>query len=216
MLIVLRALLVSAVLALGLVGTASVALAEQVVFEQLPAPSGDIQHAYPGGSLIKIEVSEARVITAVAQRARFDVANEVRFVVLRLDGGAWTPLVGTTPQTQAVQGFAYVQSPDFPALTLEAGKTYAIGMLTRDGGHYLEYGASLPVAPVDGILVIGKDAYTDYSLTTLPQNSNLAFSLKLLGPDPVPVPTLSEWSLILMGLILAGGAAVWLQRRRTA
>jgi hypothetical protein len=30
-----------------------------------------------------------------------------------------------------------------------------------------------------------------------------------------PVPTLSEWAMILLGLTLAGGAALHLQRRRT-
>ncbi|OYX55560.1 MAG: hypothetical protein B7Y86_12945 [Brevundimonas subvibrioides] len=33
---------------------------------------------------------------------------------------------------------------------------------------------------------------------------------------PVPVPTLSEWALILFGLILAGGAALYIQRRQMA
>lgn len=31
---------------------------------------------------------------------------------------------------------------------------------------------------------------------------------------PVPVPTLSEWAMILFGLMLAGGAAVMIQRRK--
>lgn len=32
--------------------------------------------------------------------------------------------------------------------------------------------------------------------------------------SPVPVPTLSEWAMILFGLILAGGAALYIQRRQ--
>ena len=31
---------------------------------------------------------------------------------------------------------------------------------------------------------------------------------------PAPVPTLSEWAMILFGLALAGGAALYIQRRR--
>ena len=31
---------------------------------------------------------------------------------------------------------------------------------------------------------------------------------------PAPVPTLSEWAMILFGAILAGGAALYIQRRR--
>lgn len=33
---------------------------------------------------------------------------------------------------------------------------------------------------------------------------------------PAPIPTLSEWAMIAMGLALAGGAALFIQRRRLA
>jgi streptogramin lyase len=35
-----------------------------------------------------------------------------------------------------------------------------------------------------------------------------------LPPEPTPVPTMSEWALILLGVSLAGGAALYIQRRR--
>lgn len=35
-----------------------------------------------------------------------------------------------------------------------------------------------------------------------------------LTPPPAPVPTLSEWAMILLAVLLAGGAALQLQRRR--
>lgn len=35
-----------------------------------------------------------------------------------------------------------------------------------------------------------------------------------LAPAPAPVPTLSEWAMILLGLMLAGGAALYIQRRQ--
>lgn len=31
---------------------------------------------------------------------------------------------------------------------------------------------------------------------------------------PTPVPTMSEWAMILFGLTLAGGAALYIQRRQ--
>lgn len=34
------------------------------------------------------------------------------------------------------------------------------------------------------------------------------------GAAPAPIPTLSEWAMILFGTILAGGAALYIQRRR--
>jgi hypothetical protein len=36
----------------------------------------------------------------------------------------------------------------------------------------------------------------------------------VLAPPPATVPTLSEWAMILFGLILAGGAALYIQRRQ--
>ena len=33
---------------------------------------------------------------------------------------------------------------------------------------------------------------------------------------PAPVPTVSEWAMILLGALLAGGAALTIQRRRMA
>lgn len=211
----LKALLFSAVVALGLAGGATSAAAEQVVFEQIPA-EGDIDHAAPGGTLVRIEISAPKTITAIAQRVKFNSANEVRFVVHRLDGATWVPIVETAPQPQAAQAYAYVRSPDFPAITLQAGQTYAIGLLSRDGDQAVELGAALPSAPVDGVKVTGRIIYHEYAATTPAATSALAYSLKLFGPDAAAVPTLSEWGLILMGLMLAGGAAVWLQRRQTA
>lgn len=37
-----------------------------------------------------------------------------------------------------------------------------------------------------------------------------------VAPAPAPVPTLSEWAMILLGVVLAGGAALTIHRRRTA
>ena len=40
---------------------------------------------------------------------------------------------------------------------------------------------------------------------------------RLLLPNlPAPVPTMTEWAMILLGLTLAGGAVLYIQRRRLA
>ncbi|MFC5344984.1 NHL repeat-containing protein [Brevundimonas staleyi] len=55
----------------------------------------------------------------------------------------------------------------------------------------------------------------------VPRASSIAFSSLCTGPargparGPDPVPTLSEWAMILLGLLLAGGAALHIERRRT-
>jgi hypothetical protein len=40
--------------------------------------------------------------------------------------------------------------------------------------------------------------------------------VRLVGAPPAAVPTLTEWAMILLGLMLAGVAALTIQRRRTA
>jgi hypothetical protein len=42
------------------------------------------------------------------------------------------------------------------------------------------------------------------------------FAVSGSTPPVAPVPTLSEWALILFGLVLAGGAALYIQRQRLA
>ena len=51
-------------------------------------------------------------------------------------------------------------------------------------------------------------------VTTDPGDSRADSMLQLPLGAPAPVPTLSEWAMILFGTLLAGGAALMVQRRR--
>lgn len=61
---------------------------------------------------------------------------------------------------------------------------------------------------------------TVLTTVTLPPGSQTYGFGQFIGPVPPPppatVPTLSQWALILFGVMLAGGAALYLQRRRIA
>ena len=46
-----------------------------------------------------------------------------------------------------------------------------------------------------------------------PQTTDLAVTVNFTAAA-APVPTMSEWAMILLGTILAGGAALYIQRRR--
>ena len=46
------------------------------------------------------------------------------------------------------------------------------------------------------------------------QAASSAVTISLTPPPPPAVPTMSEWAMILLGALLAGGAALHLQRRR--
>ena len=62
---------------------------------------------------------------------------------------------------------------------------------------------ALPDGTVSGMTVNGR-TYIDHA------------SYRLLLPNlPAPVPTLSEWAMLVFGLLLAGGATQYIQRRRT-
>lgn len=45
-------------------------------------------------------------------------------------------------------------------------------------------------------------------------SSDLAFTVTQVAATPAAVPTMTEWAMILFGMILAGGAALYIQRRR--
>jgi hypothetical protein len=49
----------------------------------------------------------------------------------------------------------------------------------------------------------------------MPYTRSRTYTLTVAAPA-TPVPTLSEWALILFGTLLAGGAALYVQRRRIA
>ncbi len=44
--------------------------------------------------------------------------------------------------------------------------------------------------------------------------TDVPFRLTVQATGPAPVPTLSEWAMILFGTVLAGAAALTIQRRR--
>lgn len=94
----------------------------------------------------------------------------------------------------------------------------------------------LPVTPGEQIFIglqyVGpENAYIQAHLTDVEPNSMLAdiepdgrttirsYDSRFIAtfaslPPPAPVPTMSEWAIILLGTILAGGAALYIHRRR--
>lgn len=83
-------------------------------------------------------------------------------------------------------------------------------MLLRNsvGGEkgWLETG---PAAQDLGYMVLS-NPWIDYPL------QETHFTARFGPPAPAAVPTMSEWAMILLGLLLAGGAALMIQKRRFA
>ncbi|MBX3476907.1 MAG: IPTL-CTERM sorting domain-containing protein [Brevundimonas sp.] len=78
---------------------------------------------------------------------------------------------------------------------------------------------ALPTAPVIATATNGFAPYVSFATSGGP----VQITPNTVGPFPTfssaltaVVPTLSEWAMILMGLLLAGAGAVWTGRRRLA
>lgn len=100
-----------------------------------------------------------------------------------------------------------------------------------DAGLGIYSGTFNPASPATNCVTSSEDGFSatlaagTYTivLTSLGTNTfgNVTYRLRgpaavNLGAAPAAVPTLSEWAMILFGLILAGGAALYIQRRQIA
>lgn len=85
-------------------------------------------------------------------------------------------------------------------LPIVAGNSYSFAFSASD----MAFNTAAPY--VGGDLLAGYDSPLG--------GWDLVFTATEVVAGPTPVPTLSEWAMILLGLTLAGGAAVILQRRR--
>jgi hypothetical protein len=93
--------------------------------------------------------------------------------------------------------------------------------LTVDGGKYSTGTAVLDVGPPTLIKFFAGQPNGTLTSATIDGSDHLTCDGdRLLLPGsvapPAPVPTLSEWAMILFGMVLAGGAALYIQRRRLA
>lgn len=82
-------------------------------------------------------------------------------------------------------------------------------------------GARLGPAPLaaSGVVYFRESRCVTFNCFTMISNGDVdrvGEGTSFLVPAPAPVPTLSEWAMILLGVMLAGGAALTIQRRRTA
>lgn len=109
-----------------------------------------------------------------------------------------------------------------------------LGIYAYDGASYTNFIYTNPVLaggsavlttltsrsiPTSGIVSTGNSSMVSLTaggtfVPTAPNANNSTASFFSVANTPAPVPTLSEWAMILFGAILAGGAALYIQRRR--
>lgn len=136
------------------------------------------------------------------------VTNHGPGQVTGLEAEIWLP-AGLTPSSASTN-----------AGSLDGSNT--TGVLVRnvtlgDGqGFILTAEAVLPSGAVPGAVLTG-DAEIRPSAPDLDPANNRATATATVGSvAPAPVPTLTEWAMILLGTLLAGGAVLQLERRRRA
>ncbi|WP_427789702.1 IPTL-CTERM sorting domain-containing protein [Brevundimonas diminuta] len=97
--------------------------------------------------------------------------------------------------------------------------THTTGALVRkvtlnDGQQFtLKTEAVLPSGAMPGTLLTGEAEVRPSALDPDPTNNRATATATVGSVAPAPVPTLAEWAMILLAVLLGGGAAWQLQRR---
>lgn len=124
--------------------------------------------------------------------------------------GVWMPARSYTYAGSTLARMMTV-AESTPALGKRGGQFYAAPTFTAPTSADFTEGLCL-----NNQCTLGEDPSTTRR-TTLGGTATLSQTpLPVPSSPPAPVPTMSEWAMILFGLVLAGGAGVLLARRRMA
>lgn len=153
---------------------------------------------------------------------------------LMLTGAAAALLVVAATPALACGNFPFTQGPGLGTAG-NAGRLLNIGDVvtatySSPGAPTLRIFKSFPAPDVD-LLPTTSGPISGSVTYTATATGSYTFSASRSGGDgqfasitytcaaavvPTPVPTLSEWAMILFASVLAGGAALYIQRRRVA
>ena len=146
-------------------------------------------------------------VSILAMSAGSALANTYQGTVVRTGDGAWT--VGWIGVTPLCDPFDFFNTSQLPTTATVDGVEVPLEtpFATVDPqGYSIKYRPS-PDGNLTSIKIDGKTSF---------QCEMHTFLLPGYVAPPAPVPTLSEWAMILLGVVLAGGAATFIQRRRHA
>lgn len=93
-----------------------------------------------------------------------------------------------------------------PTIALDPARIYVVGVRQTTAGESGNVYSGTAYAPGDGI-------YENAVLAFVGTTNDLGFQATF-APLVAPVPTLSEWAMMGLGLLLAAGAVLAIQRRR--
>lgn len=129
----------------------------------------------------------------------------------RISGDTVGVLIQTSPETISA-GAAY------PTYELDTLTLTGSGLSVTPGETFLITG--ITAGPINAFTVArdpgvyaGGSTYSNTTSVTGDAFFRAVFT-DAVAPPPTPVPTLTEWAMLAFGLVLAGGAALYLQPRR--
>ncbi len=179
-------------------------LAGAVAAQTISQPQGDTQITGPG-----VGQTFTATLTGTVTRIDFRGRSNTATTLNIYNGGNGSGTGGSVGAPAYQQAVTLVDSTSnasgFTAITLTtpfpvvAGQTYSFvfsaGNTAVTFGNPYAGGTSISDFVTGGFT--GDTPFQIYEVAT-----------------PIPVPTLSEWAMILLGLVLAGGAALYIQRRQ--
>jgi hypothetical protein len=196
------------ILALGVAGTAS---AQN--FSDLAG--ADSVNRGPGSAPVAyVTVSSNYTVTGITTVSEIASAHNMRFFIHNANSD--TVVYSSAPKAfPADVGPTTKASDPFAAVTLTPGTVYLIGAVADAGGLYFFSSG----APFTSGLVTNNNSNGDVANFAAPTFSccgSARVNLALTNTPPAPIPTMSEWMMILFGFGLAGAAVFVVQQRRLA
>ena len=154
---------------------------------------------------------EARADTGQANYGTSTVGGRPAFIATYANVGYCCGVAGTRANVQVV----LIDRSDIAPGDFDT-EVNTQGLFQDAGGYFRVDGIDVGRAGLDFSLA-GSDAYrATWTFRNGVLTSGTGPTLVAAAPAPAPVPTMSEWAMILFGLMLAGGAALYIQRRQTA
>jgi hypothetical protein len=167
----------------------------------------------PGGETFIVPAGDASVysfgmvVSTIPDRS----GNQFSLSLHTFNGNVPGPALatGSFQNTPAFPSFGAPSIVSVPGgVSVVPGNTYVI-LATYTGGE----ASCLPTQPVeyaDGVIVQRESGPGE---TYVERDGDASFQVSFTAPV-APVPTMTEWAMIVFGLILASGAALTIHRRR--
>jgi len=184
-------------------------------------PFGPLPNTPSYGQTFTVPDGQAAVSSFSFKLASVPATTTFRGVLMRWDTGTSRAIGPVLYQSGDVNTTgATVQDVTFTipgSAAVTAGQTYVIfgSTLNSAGSGAGSWSLAADVLPGGSTVFLNSGSQSDWTGTGWERQSSFDMGVTVnFVAAPAAVPTLSEWAMILFGLLLAGGAALYIQRRQ--